>query len=115
MRIEEAAAKKQAKIDSGQDILIGVNKYQLKKEDSLPILEVDNEAVRKSQIERLHKLKSERNNFEVQKSLVALTEAAKSGKENLLALAIKAAKERATLGEISTALELVFGRHKAVH
>lgn len=115
MRIEEAAAKKQAKIDSGRDVIVGVNKYQLKKEDPLHILEVDNEAVRKSQIERLEKLKSERNKQEVKKCLVALTNAAKSGKENLLSLAVEAAKNRATLGEISDALEVVFDRHKAVH
>ncbi|WP_347173934.1 methylmalonyl-CoA mutase [Polaribacter uvawellassae] len=115
MRIEEAAAIKQAKIDSGQDVIVGVNKYQLKEEDPLHILEVDNEAVRLSQIERLNKLKSERNTTEVEKSLLALTEAAKSGEENLLELAIIAARNRATLGEISDALEAVFGRHKAVH
>ncbi|ARV15088.1 methylmalonyl-CoA mutase [Polaribacter sp. SA4-12] len=115
MRIEEAAAIKQAKIDSGKDVIVGVNKYQLKEEDPLHILEVDNEAVRKSQIERLNQLKANRNNTEVQKSLVDLTEAAKSGNENLLDLAVKAAKNRATLGEISDALEFVFGRHKAVH
>jgi len=115
MRIEEAAAIKQAKIDSGLDVIVGVNKYQLKEEDPLHILEVDNEAVRSSQIERLKKLKENRNNAEVQKSLVALTEAAKSGKENLLSLAVKAARNRATLGEISNALEVIFGRHKAVH
>ncbi|MDG2357260.1 MAG: methylmalonyl-CoA mutase [Polaribacter sp.] len=115
MRIEEAAAIKQAKIDSGLDVIVGVNKHQLEEEDPLHILEVDNEAVRSSQIERLKKLKENRNNAEVQKSLVALTKAAKSGKENLLSLAIKAARNRATLGEISDALEVVFGRHKAVH
>jgi methylmalonyl-CoA mutase len=115
MRIEEAAAKKQAKIDSGRDVIVGVNKYQLKQEDPLHILEVDNEAVRKSQIERLEKLKSERNTQEVEKCLVALTNAAKSGEENLLNLAVQAAKQRATLGEISDALELIFGRHKAVN
>ncbi|GGH01531.1 methylmalonyl-CoA mutase [Polaribacter pacificus] len=125
MRIEEAAAKKQAKIDSGQDVIVGVNKYQLKKEDPLHILEVDNEAVRKSQIERLQALKSKRNTEEAQKSLVALTEAAKQSlnakgsntpaDKNLLALAVEAARKRATLGEISDALEEVFGRHKAVH
>ncbi|WP_298881756.1 methylmalonyl-CoA mutase [uncultured Polaribacter sp.] len=115
MRIEEAAAKKQAKIDSGQDVIVGVNKYQLKEEDPLHILEVDNEAVRNSQIERLNQIKESRNNTEVQKSLIALTEAAKSGNENLLDLAVKAAKNRATLGEISDALETIFGRHKAVH
>mgnify|MGYP000843854769 FL=1 len=115
MRIEEAAAIKQAKIDSGQDVIVGVNKYALKEEDPIHTLEVDNEAVRNSQIERLNKLKENRNNTEVQKSLVALTQAAKSGKDNLLDLAIKAARNRATLGEISDALEVVFGRHKAVH
>jgi methylmalonyl-CoA mutase len=114
LRIEEAAAKKQAKIDSGQDVIVGVNKYQLKEEDPLHILEVDNEAVRNSQIERLTQLKANRNTTEVDKSLVALSNAAKSGKENLLDLAVKAARKRATLGEISDALEAVFGRHKAV-
>ncbi|PQJ79147.1 methylmalonyl-CoA mutase [Polaribacter porphyrae] len=114
LRIEEAAAKKQAKIDSGQDVIIGVNKYQLKEEEPLHILEVDNEAVRNSQIERLQQLKATRNTAEVKKSLVALTTAAKSSEENLLDLAVKAAKNRATLGEISDALETVFGRHKAV-
>ena len=125
MRIEEAAAKKQAKIDSGQDIIVGVNKYQLKEEDPLHILEVDNEAVRKSQIERLNQLKSERNSVKVKERLDDLTEAARLSlntedsdshqNKNLLDLAIKAARDRATLGEISDALELVFGRHKAVH
>ncbi len=125
MRIEEAAAKKQAKIDSGKDVIVGVNKYQLKEEDPLHILEVDNEAVRKSQIERLHILKRNRDSEKVKKSLVALTEAAKFSlnskntdlhqHNNLLDLAIIAARERATLGEISDALETVFGRHKAVH
>ena len=114
LRIEEAAAKKQAKIDSGQDVIVGVNKYKLKQEDPLHILEVDNEAVRKSQIERLNKLKADRNSAEVEQCLVNLTNAAKSGEENLLDLAVKAAKKRATLGEISDALEVVFGRHKAV-
>jgi methylmalonyl-CoA mutase len=115
MRIEEAAAKKQAKIDSGQDVIVGVNKYQLEKEDPLHFLEVDNEKVRNSQIEKLDSLKANRNTTAVKKSLSALTNAAKSGKENLLGLAVTAAKNRATLGEISDALELIFGRHKAVH
>jgi len=114
LRIEEAAAIKQAKIDSGKDVIVGVNKYQLKQEDPLHILEVDNEAVRKSQIERLNTLKATRNTIEVKKSLAHLTNAAKSGKENLLDLAVKAARNRATLGEISDALETIFGRHKAV-
>lgn len=115
MRIEEAAAKKQAKIDSGQDVIVGVNKYQLKEEDPLHILEVDNEAVRLSQIERLKSIKTTRDSKKVKQTLEDLTTAAKSSEGNLLDLAIKAAKERATLGEISDALEIIFGRHKAVH
>ncbi|TYP97374.1 heterodimeric methylmalonyl-CoA mutase large subunit precursor [Tenacibaculum adriaticum] len=115
MRIEEAAAIKQAKIDSGKDVIVGVNKYQLEQEDPLHILEVDNEAVRQSQITRLNNLKSDRNQAEVEKSIADLTECAKSGDGNLLDLAVKAARNRATLGEISDALEAIFGRHKAVH
>ncbi|PKH50452.1 methylmalonyl-CoA mutase [Tenacibaculum sp. Bg11-29] len=115
MRIEEAAAKKQAKIDSNQDIIVGVNKYQLEQEDPLHILEVDNEAVRLSQINRLNDIKSKRDQSKVKKSLFDLTECAKSNDGNLLDLAIKAARNRATLGEISDALESIFGRHKAVH
>jgi len=125
MRIEEAAAKKQARIDSGQDIIVGVNKFQLKEEDPLQILDVDNEAVRKSQIKRLIQIKENRNSKKVQHWLNEITKAAKlslqvstsnnGNQKNLLDLAIKAAKERATLGEISTALEAAFGRHKAVH
>lgn len=115
MRIEEAAAKKQAKIDSGQDVIVGVNKFRLKEEDPIHTLEVDNEAVRKSQIERLQHIKATRNNEEVKKSLANLTSAAKNETENLLDLAVKAARNRATLGEISDALEVVFGRHKATH
>ncbi|CAL2082707.1 methylmalonyl-CoA mutase [Tenacibaculum sp. 190524A05c] len=115
MRIEEAAAIKQARIDSGQDIIVGVNKYQLEQEDPLHILEVDNEAVRKSQIERLEDLKAKRNSSNVEQSLADLTDCAKTGNGNLLDLAVKAARNRASLGEISDALEAVFGRHKAVH
>ncbi|WP_420552549.1 methylmalonyl-CoA mutase [Tenacibaculum aiptasiae] len=115
MRIEEAAAKKQAKIDSGQDVIVGVNKYQLEQEDPLHILEVDNEAVRQSQVDRLNDLKAKRNQTEVDEILTELTECAKTGEGNLLDLAVKAAKKRATLGEISDAMESVFGRHKAVH
>ena len=125
MRIEEAAAKKQAKIDSGQDIIVGVNKFQLKEEDPLQILNVDNEAVRRSQISRLSSLKKNRNSKKVKEILTEITKNAKLNlqsnnpesikKKNLLHLAIKAAKERATLGEISDALEVAFGRHKAVH
>jgi len=113
MRIEEAAARKQAKIDSGQDIIVGVNKYILDEEDPISTLEVDNETVRNQQIERLNKLKAERNNENVKQTLLNLTEAARTGKNNLLALAVEAARERATLGEISDALEAEFGRYKA--
>ena len=113
MRIEEAAAKKQARIDSGQDIIVGVNAYQLKEEAPLQTLEVDNNAVRESQIQRLNKIKSERSDTNVNQSLSDLTKCAQSGEGNLLDLAVKAAKNRATLGEISTALETVFGRYKA--
>ncbi len=114
LRIEEAAAQKQAKIDSGKDVIVGVNKYQLAQEDPLHILEVDNEAVLKSQIERLSHLKDNRDPEKVEVSLKNLTAAAKSSQGNLLDLAVKAARKRATLGEISDALEVVFGRHKAV-
>lgn len=113
IRIEEAAAKKQARIDSGQDIIVGVNKYRLKEEDPISTLEVDNQTVRNSQIERLKHIKATRNSEKVEKTLSKLTEAAKTGQENLLALAVEAAKERATLGEISDALEIAFGRYKA--
>ncbi len=113
MRIEEAAAKKQARIDSGQDVIVGVNKYQLKEEDPLHILEVDNQAVRQAQIERLTQLKKSRDSKEVSQALAALQEAAKTSTGNLLDLAVTAAQARATLGEISSALEAVFGRYKA--
>ena len=113
LRIEEAAARKQARIDSGQDIIVGVNKYRLEKEDPLQILDVDNQMVRSSQLERLASIKADRDNQKVAASLKALTHAAKSGTENLLDLAVIAAKQRATLGEISDALELSFGRYKA--
>ncbi|MBN1119048.1 MAG: methylmalonyl-CoA mutase [Bacteroidales bacterium] len=114
MRIEEAAARKQARIDSKQDTIVGVNKYKLDKEDPLEILEVDNTAVRLSQIQRLEKLKKERDNAAVQTSLAKITEAAKTGKGNLLELSVEAAQNRATLGEISDAIENVSGRYKAV-
>jgi methylmalonyl-CoA mutase len=113
MRIEEAAARKQARIDSGQDVIVGVNKYRLKKEDPLHILEVDNQTVRNAQLKRLDELKKNRNASEVEEALAKLTAAAKSGAENLLVLAVDAARKRATLGEISDALEAVFGRYKA--
>jgi methylmalonyl-CoA mutase len=113
MRIEEAAAKKQARIDSGKDTIVGVNKYKLDKEDPIDILEVDNEKVRKSQLERLEKLRSERNEEETQQALSRLTEIAKTGVGNLLEAAVEAARKRATLGEISDAMEEEFGRYKA--
>ena len=113
MRIEEAAARKQARIDSGTESIIGVNKYRLEKEDPIETLEVDNTVVREAQIKRLQELRAKRNNEEVQAALEAITECAKSGKGNLLALSIDAAQKRATLGEISFAMEKVFGRYKA--
>lgn len=113
MRIEEAAAKKQARIDSGKETIVGVNKYQLDKEEPIDILEVDNEEVRKTQVERLEKLRSERNEEEVQSALNAITRVAESGDGNLLAMAVEAARKRATLGEISDAMEKEFGRYKA--
>ncbi len=114
MRIEEAAARKQARIDAHKDVIVGVNKYRPEKEEPLDILEVDNTAVRLSQIERLNKLKAERDNDAVQKSLEAITRSCETGEGNLLALAVDAAQKRATLGEISYACEKVFGRYKAV-
>ena len=113
LKIEESAAQKQARIDSGEDIIIGVNKFVLENEDPLHILEVDNNLVRKQQIERLKGIKSERDQTQVDNCLKNITAAAQNGKENLLALAVEAAKARATLGEISLALEQVFGRYQA--
>src|SRR5690606_8113148 len=112
LRIEEAAAIKQARIDSGQDIIVGVNKYRLEKEEPLVTLEGDNQTVRKQQMERRARIRSERNESQVQASLKKLTEAARSKEENLRAVAIEAARHRATLGEISDALEVVYGRYK---
>uniref|UniRef100_UPI003750A949 methylmalonyl-CoA mutase n=1 Tax=Flavobacterium sp. TaxID=239 RepID=UPI003750A949 len=113
LRIEEAAARKQARIDSSQDIIVGVNKYRLEKEDPLHILDVDNDMVRKQQIERLTQIKTTRDNNKVKQSLEKLTDCAKNSNDNLLSLAVEAARNRATLGEISDALEAVFGRYKA--
>ncbi|WP_373060215.1 methylmalonyl-CoA mutase [Zunongwangia sp. H14] len=113
MRIEEAAAKKQARIDSGTDIIVGTNKYRLEKEEPLVTLEVDNQTVRKQQIERLERIKADRNPEKVKKALANLSSAAKNKNDNLLALAVEAARHRATLGEISEALEEVYGRYKA--
>jgi methylmalonyl-CoA mutase len=114
MRIEEAAARKQARIDSHKDTIVGVNKYRLEKEDPIETLEVDNTAVRNAQINRLEKLRAIRNKEEVQKALDAITHACETGEGNLLELAVDAAKKRASLGEISMACEKVFGRYKAV-
>jgi methylmalonyl-CoA mutase len=119
MKIEEAAAKKQARIDSGKDIIVGVNKYRLANEEPMEILQIDNEAVRLSQIASIEEIKAERNGTEVQIALAKLTEACKKngGQDwdtNLLSLAVTAARHRATLGEVSDAMETVFGRHKAV-
>lgn len=113
MRIEEASAKKQARIDSGKDTIVGVNKYRLDKEEPIDILEVDNTKVRKSQIERLKQLRQERKEDDVRASLHAITRVAKTGKGNLLEVAVEAARNRASLGEISDAMEKVFGRYKA--
>jgi methylmalonyl-CoA mutase len=114
MRIEEAAARKQARIDSGKDIIVGLNKYRLEKEDPIEILDVDNTAVRDSQIRRLKELRANRNEAEVQAALDKITECARTGNGNILELSVDAAKKRATLGEISTACEKVSGRYKAV-
>jgi methylmalonyl-CoA mutase len=113
LRIEEAAARKQARIDSGQDMIVGVNKYRLLKEDPLHILDVDNQMVRRQQLEQLATIKLTRDSEKVDESLEKLTQSAKTGKGNLLELAIEAARHRATLGEISSALESVYGRYKA--
>lgn len=114
MRIEEAAARTQGRIDSGSQTIVGVNKYRLEKEDPIDILEIDNTAVRLSQIERLGKLRAERNEKECQAALEAISKAVESGKGNLLELAVEAAKQRASLGEISDACEKHVGRYKAV-
>ncbi|MFH6995829.1 methylmalonyl-CoA mutase [Flavobacterium sp. FlaQc-48] len=113
LRIEEAAARKQARIDSGQDIIVGVNQYRLDKEDPLHILDVDNQMVRKQQVERLQEIKATRDTEKVNQSLEKLILCAKTGQGNLLEIAIEAARNRATLGEISDALESIFGRYKA--
>ncbi|MBN1597490.1 MAG: methylmalonyl-CoA mutase [Bacteroidales bacterium] len=114
MRIEEAAARKQARIDANKDSIIGVNKFRLEQEDPIDILEVDNTAVREAQIRRLKELKESRDNDIVKNTLYKITEAARSGKGNLLELSVEAAKARATLGEISYAIEEIAGRYKAV-
>jgi methylmalonyl-CoA mutase len=113
LRIEEAAARKQARIDSGADKIVGVNIYQVEEDTRVDILEVDNQAVRESQLARIEKLKQERNNDECLAALKAITDCARTGDGNLLELAVEAARRRATLGEISLAMEEVFGRYKA--
>lgn len=113
MRIEEAAARTQARIDSGRQVIVGINRHKLKEEDNVDVLKVDNAAVRSRQLEKLEQLRAERNNKEVELKLNSLTNAAESNEGNLLALAIEAAREKATVGEISYALEKVYGRHVA--
>ncbi|MBA4178931.1 MAG: methylmalonyl-CoA mutase, partial [Leptothrix sp. (in: Bacteria)] len=113
LKIEASAAEKQARIDSGQDVIVGVNKYRLDREDAIEIREVDNVAVREGQIRRLQQIRATRDGARVQAALAALTECARTGQGNLLALSIEAVRARATVGEISDALETVFGRHRA--
>ena len=114
LRIEEAAARKQARIDGGKDVVVGVNRYRATSEQPLETLDIDNASVRESQVKRLEQMKSERDNQQVERALAAITQAARhTGDENLLALAVDAARQRATLGEISDAMEKAFGRHKA--
>jgi methylmalonyl-CoA mutase len=114
MRIEEVAARKQARIDSGEEVIVGVNRFRLDEETQLEVREVDNNAVRESQLKRLAEVKTKRDGKAVKSALKAITEAAKTGKGNLLELAVEAARHRATLGEISDAMEEAFGRYKAV-
>ena len=113
LKIEAAAAEKQARIDSGKDVIVGVNKYKLAKEDPIDILEVDNNKVRDAQVARLKEIRAKRDTAKVQQALEALTEAAQTNTGNLLALSIAAIRLRATVGEVSDALEKVFGRHRA--
>ena len=113
MRIEESAARRQAKIDSGAEVLVGVNKYRLEKEDKLEVLKIDNTEVRQKQINRINEVRATRDEKACQACLQALTDAATSGKGNLMFLSVEAAKARATVGEISDALEKVYGRYVA--
>lgn len=113
MKVEECAAEKQARIDSGKDVIVGVNKYKLAKQDPIDILDIDNHVVREAQIERLARIRATRDQAAVDAALAALTECAKTGEGNLLDLAVKAVRLRATVGEISDALEAVFGRYRA--
>ena len=114
MRIEEAAARTQARIDSGRQTIVGINKYALEKEAPIDILEIDNTEVRKEQVEGLEKLRANRDEAKVKADLAAITECVKTGEGNLLELAVEAAKDRASLGEISDACEEVVGRYKAI-
>ncbi|MCW7492421.1 methylmalonyl-CoA mutase [Leptospira sp. 2 VSF19] len=114
MRIEEASARKQARIDSGKDVIVGVNRFRLEKEAPLDILDIDNTAVRLAQIKRLEQMKKDRDSSAVEAALNAITKCAETGNGNLLELAVDAARKRASLGEISYAMEIVFGRYKAV-
>lgn len=114
LKVEEAAAKRQAQIDSGAEVIIGMNKYQLEEEEPIDILDIDNTVVREKQIERIETMKQNRNEAEVQHLLDTLTQAAKTGEKNLLQCAVDCARARATIGEISDAIEKVSGRHKAV-
>src|SRR5690625_2141537 len=114
LKIEEAAAKRQAQIDSQAEIIIGMNKYQLDEEEPIDILDIDNTVVREKQIERHEKIKQTRDEAEVQRLLDRLTEAARTGDENLLTCSVDAARARATIGELSDAIEKVSARHKAV-
>src|SRR5690625_1655294 len=114
LKIEEAAAKRQAQIDSQAEVIIGVNKYELEEEEPIDILDIDNTLVRIKQIERINEVKAKRDETQVKRTLERLTEAARTGKENLLACAVDAARARATIGEITDAIEKVSGRHKAV-
>jgi len=113
LRIEESAAKKQAAIDSGRDVIVGVNKYKLAKEDPIETLDVDNTKVREAQVARINRIRAERDSAACQKALDAITAACQNDSENLLGLCVEAARQRATVGEISDAMEKVFGRHKA--
>jgi methylmalonyl-CoA mutase len=113
LKIEECAAKKQARIDSGKDIIVGVNSYKLQHEEELNVLSIDNTKVRESQIAKLKKLRQNRNEVETKKTLDAITECCKTGKGNLLELSIEASRQRATVGEITSAMEIVFSRYEA--
>ncbi|MDY0012084.1 MAG: methylmalonyl-CoA mutase [Rhodocyclaceae bacterium] len=113
MKVEECAAEKQARIDAGQDVIVGVNKYKLAKEDPLEILDIDNHVVREAQVERLGRIRALRDQAKVDGALAALTECARTGQGNLLELTVNAIRLRATVGEVSDALEVVFGRYRA--